>query len=52
MIDKIEDMEGNIIFQHEAEPVDVFSPQTAYIITDMLRDVLIKRNRSNLQSAT
>ena len=40
MIDRIEDMDGNIVFQHKIEPVDVFSPQTAYIITDMLRDVL------------
>lgn len=39
MIDKIEDMNGNIIYQHEIEPVEVFSPQTAYIISDMLRDV-------------
>ena len=43
MIERIEDMEGNIIFQHEQEPVEVFSPQTAYIITDMLRDVLTNR---------
>ncbi len=40
MIERIEDMEGNVVFQHETEPVEVFSPQTAYIITDMLRDVL------------
>lgn len=40
MIEKIEDVKGNIIYQHEIEPVDVFSPATAYIITDMLRDVL------------
>ncbi len=39
MIEKIEDREGNIVFQHEIEPVDVFSPQTSYIISDMLRDV-------------
>ena len=43
MIERIEDMDGNIVFQHEAEPVEVFSPQTAYIITDMLRDVLTNR---------
>ncbi len=43
MIERIEDMEGNIVFQHETEPVEVFSPQTAYIITDMLRDVLTNR---------
>ena len=30
----------NIIFEHKVEPVKVFSPATAYIITDMLRDVL------------
>ncbi|KXH87166.1 transglycosylase domain-containing protein [Sporosarcina sp. HYO08] len=40
MIEKIEDMSGNIVYEHKVEPVDVFSPQTAYIITDMLRDVL------------
>lgn len=39
MIDKIEDMDGNIIYQHKVEPVEVFSPQTAYIISDMMRDV-------------
>ena len=26
--------------EHEIEPVDVFSPETSYIVTDMLRDVL------------
>ncbi|MCG7344425.1 penicillin-binding protein [Sporosarcina sp. ACRSL] len=40
MIERIEDMSGNIVYQHEIEPVDVFSPETAYIVTDMLRDVL------------
>ncbi|MFS0574838.1 transglycosylase domain-containing protein [Sporosarcina sp. 179-K 3D1 HS] len=39
LIEKIEDREGNIVYQHESQAVDVFSPQTAYIITDMLRDV-------------
>ena len=39
MIDKIEDMDGNIVYQHKVEPVEVFSPQTAYIISDMMRDV-------------
>lgn len=40
MIEKIVDTNGNIIYQHEVEPVDVFSPETSYIITDMLRDVI------------
>ena len=40
MIDKITDREGNIIFQHKVKPIDVFSPQTAYLTYDMLRDVI------------
>ncbi|PYF09072.1 penicillin-binding protein [Ureibacillus chungkukjangi] len=40
MIDRIEDLDGNIIYEHEVEPVQVFSPETSYIVTDMLRDVL------------
>ena len=40
MIDKITDKEGKIIYQHEIKPVDVFSPQTAYLTYDMLRDVI------------
>lgn len=40
MIDKIVDLDGNIIYQHKVEPVEVFSEETAYIITDMMRDVL------------
>ncbi|WP_432358063.1 transglycosylase domain-containing protein [Sporosarcina sp. UB5] len=40
IIERIEDMAGNVVYQHEIEPVDVFSPETAYIVTDMLRDVL------------
>jgi len=40
MIDKITDNEGNIIYQHQVEPVEVFSPQTAYLTYDILRDVL------------
>ncbi|MFD0943200.1 transglycosylase domain-containing protein [Savagea faecisuis] len=40
MIERIEDKEGNIIYQHEVNPVEVFSPETAYIVTDMLKGVL------------
>ena len=40
IVERIEDMDGNLIFEHKAEPVDVFSPETSYIVTDMLRDVL------------
>ena len=39
MIDKIEDADGNVIYEHEAEAKDVFTPQASYVLTDMLRDV-------------
>jgi penicillin-binding protein 1B len=40
MIEKIVDNDGNTIFEHKTEPVEVFSPQTAYLTLDMMRDVL------------
>ncbi len=40
MIDKIVDIDGNIIFEHKSEAVDVYSAETAYMMTDALRDVL------------
>lgn len=40
MIERIEDLDGNIVYEHEVAPVDVFAPETAYIMTDMLRDVM------------
>lgn len=42
MIEKIVDKDGNVIYQHEVEPVEVFSPQTAYLTLDMMRDVMSK----------
>lgn len=40
MIERIVDLDGNVIFEQQTEPVEVFSPETSYIVTDMLRDVL------------
>lgn len=40
MIEKIIDKSGNIIYEHEVKPVDVFSPQTAFLTIDMMRDVI------------
>lgn len=40
MIEKIETKDGEIIYQHEAKPTKVFSPQTAYLTLDMMRDVM------------
>ncbi|VEF47270.1 penicillin-binding protein 1A [Bacillus freudenreichii] len=39
MIDKITDADGKVVYKHKAKPVDVFTPQTAYLMTDMMRDV-------------
>ena len=40
MIDRIEDSTGKVIYKHEIQPVTVFSEQTAYLMTDMLRTVV------------
>lgn len=40
MIEKITDDAGNVIYQHESKPVPVLSPETAYLMTDMLTSVL------------
>ncbi len=40
MIEKIETKKGELIYQHKADAVQVFSPQTAYMTIDMMRDVV------------
>jgi penicillin-binding protein 1B len=40
MIEKIEDKDGNVIYEHKVEPVEVFSPQAAYLTVDVMRDVV------------
>ncbi|TDL34293.1 penicillin-binding protein [Jeotgalibacillus sp. S-D1] len=40
MIEKIEDRDGNVIFEHKAEPIEMFSPSTAYVTLDMMRDTM------------
>ncbi len=40
MIERIEAADGELIYEHHSEPVDVFSPQTSYLMVDMMRDVL------------
>lgn len=37
-IDRITDNFGNIIYQHQQEPVEVYSEDTNYLMVDMLRD--------------
>ncbi|MFT8322357.1 MAG: transglycosylase domain-containing protein [Bacillus sp. (in: firmicutes)] len=56
MIDKIVDKNGKTIYKHKVDPVKVFSPQTAYLAIDMMRDVISQgtatslRNRLKFQS--
>src|SRR5699024_2340762 len=40
MIEKITTKDGEIIYEHQPNPVDVFSAQTAYLTIDMMRDVI------------
>lgn len=40
MVEKITTNDGEVIYEHESEPVDVFTPQTNYLTVDMMRDVI------------
>lgn len=40
MIEKITTKEGEVIYEHKAEPVNVFTPQTTYLTVDIMRDVI------------
>jgi penicillin-binding protein len=39
MIERVEDPDGNVIYQHKPKQTPVFSEQTAYMVTDMMRTV-------------
>ncbi len=40
VIEKVTDRNGNVLYQHKPEAHNVFSAQTAYIMTDILHDVV------------
>lgn len=40
MIESIEGPNDEVLYQHESVPVDVFSPETSYLVIDMMRDVI------------
>ncbi|MFI2857590.1 transglycosylase domain-containing protein [Paenibacillus sp. JSM ZJ436] len=48
MISKILDSRGNIVYQHEVKPVKVYSEQTAYLMTDMMRTVITEGSGSTV----
>lgn len=40
LIERIETLDGELIYEHQVKPERVFSEQTAFLITDILRDVI------------
>ncbi|MYL53182.1 penicillin-binding protein [Pontibacillus yanchengensis] len=40
MIDRIENKDGELLYEHKSEKTKVFSEQTSYLTIDMMRDVL------------
>lgn len=50
MIEEIVDADGETIYEHEAEEKEVFSPQTAYLTLDMMRDVISDGTGTALKS--
>ncbi|ASS74598.1 hypothetical protein CIG75_06045 [Tumebacillus algifaecis] len=48
MIELINDREGKSIYKHESITTQVFNPNTSYILTDMLKDVVRKGTASDI----
>ncbi|WP_261130762.1 transglycosylase domain-containing protein [Bacillus sp. Marseille-Q3570] len=40
MIKSIKSKDGEVVYEHKSKKTDVFSPQTAYLTLDMMRDVV------------
>ncbi|WP_231571123.1 transglycosylase domain-containing protein [Gordoniibacillus kamchatkensis] len=50
MIRKITDPNGKIVYEHKQQPSTVFSEQTAYLMTDMMRTVITEGTATDLKS--
>ncbi|WP_066370098.1 transglycosylase domain-containing protein [Neobacillus fumarioli] len=50
VIEKIVDKRGKVIYKHEVKPVDVFTPQTAFLTLDMMRDVIKMGTASGIKN--
>ncbi|SFD61484.1 penicillin-binding protein [Lentibacillus persicus] len=50
MIEKITDQDGNVIYEHNPDPVNVFSPETSYLTLDIMRDVINQGTGAYLNS--
>ncbi|WP_235863999.1 transglycosylase domain-containing protein [Sutcliffiella halmapala] len=53
LIERIETSDGEIVYEHKVDPVKIYSPQTAYLMIDTMRDVFSRGTaipaRNNLQ---
>ena len=49
LIEKIEDIRGKVVYQHEDKSTEVFSPATAYLTTDILRQVAATTDFYNIK---
>jgi penicillin-binding protein len=50
LIESIKDNEGEVLYQHEANPVQVYSEATASIMNDMMRSVIDEQKTSTFKS--
>ncbi|WP_100333334.1 transglycosylase domain-containing protein [Bacillus alkalisoli] len=50
LIQKIVSNTGETIYEHKAEPKRIYSPQTAYLMIDTMRDVVISGTAGNVRS--
>ncbi|NHN28487.1 transglycosylase domain-containing protein [Paenibacillus agricola] len=50
MVQKITDSNGKLIYEHQETPTVLFSEQTAYIMTDMMRTVITAGTATDLMS--
>ncbi|RXZ77048.1 carboxypeptidase [Paenibacillaceae bacterium] len=50
MISKITDSNGKIVYQHKVNPERVFSEETAFLMTDMLRTVITNGTATSIKS--
>ena len=49
-VQRIEDRNGQVIYEYKADPQQVLSPQTTFIINDILQDVVRYTTATGLQS--
>ncbi|WP_261807559.1 transglycosylase domain-containing protein [Paenibacillus sp. N3.4] len=50
MIREIKDSNGKTIYKHDLKPTQVYSPQSAYLITDMMKTVISQGTATDLMT--